>query len=332
MMMTYRFKLCRAVLPAASLLALWCAQIGVAPCKAQATSQATSVQTGAPHVPARITQTVDDTNLKALRGNVHRLARAEFDRGSVSDAQLANRMVLLLQRSPEQEASLKQLLNEQQDKSSKNFHAWLTPDQFGKQFGPADSDVQAVTDWLTSRGFSGIKVSPSRMRVEFSGNVSQVRNAFHTEIHHYMVTGKMHMANVSEPQIPAALSPVVRGVLALHDFRPKASAHRRGTFRRTKDTGEIKPLFTFNGCGGPCYAVGPGDFAKIYNLPAASVADGTGVTIAIVQDSNINVADVTAYRTLFGLSNPTTSFTSSNIILNGPDPGIQGPDSVTDDE
>ncbi len=334
MMKTNRFKLCRAVLPAASLLALWCAQIGVAPSNAKATSQAASPQTGAPHVPARITQTVDDTHLKALAGDVHRLARSEFDRGAVSDSKLANRLVLLLQRSPEQDAALKRLLNEQQDKSSKNFHAWLTPDQFGKQFGPADSDVQAVTDWLTSRGFSSIKVSPSRMRVEFCGNVGQVRNAFHTEIHNYLVNGKMHMANVSEPQIPAALSPVVAGVLALHDFRPKAAAHRRGTFRRNKDTGDVKPLFTFNGCGGstPCYGVGPGDFAKIYNVPATSVADGTGVTIAIVQDSNINVADVTSYRTLFGLPNPTTSFTSSNIILNGPDPGIQGPHSFTDDE
>jgi hypothetical protein len=331
-MKTKRFKLCRAVLPAASLLALWCGQIGVAPSNAQATSQAASPQTSAPHVPARITQAVDDTNLKALRGNVHRLARPEFDRGAVSDSQLANRMVLLLQRSPEQQVALKQLLNEQQDKSSKNFHAWLTPEQFGEQFGPADSDIQAVTDWLTSRGFSGIKVSPSHMRVQFSGNVSQVRNAFHTEIHHYMVSGKMHMANVSEPQIPAALASVVRGVLALHDFRPKAAAHRRGTFRRNKDTGELKPLFTFNGCGGgPCYGVGPGDFAKIYNLPATSVADGTGVTIAIVQDTNINVADVTAYRTLFGLPNPN-NFTTDNIIINGPDPGIQGPDSVSDDE
>jgi hypothetical protein len=328
-MKTNRFKLCRAVLPAAFLLLLGCTQIHVATANAQA--QSIAQQNTAPRVPARITQIVDDTNLKALRGNVHRLARAEFDRGAVSDSQLANRLVLLLQRSPEQEAALKQLLNQQQDKSSKNFHAWLTPEQFGKQFGPADSDVQAVTDWLTSRGFSGIKVSPSHMRVEFSGNVGQVRNAFHTEIHHYMASGKMHVANVSEPQIPSALSPVVKGVLALHDFRPKATAHRRGTFRRTKDTGELKPLFTFNGCGGPCYGVGPGDFAKIYNLPATSVADGTGVTIAVVQDSNINVADVTAYRTLFGLT-PANNFTTDNIILNGPDPGIQGPDSVTDDE
>jgi hypothetical protein len=324
------FRLCRGVMLGASLLALSCGGTMAETAAAQTpAAQSATVQT--PRVPARITQVVDEGNLVMLHGNVHRLARAEFDRGAVADSQRANRMVLLLQRSQEQETALRQLLDEQQSKASKNYHAWLTPDQFGKQFGPADTDIQAVTDWLTSRGFTGIKVGAGRTTIEFSGSVGQVRSAFHTEIHHFMVNGKAHMASVSDPQIPAALAPVVAGVVSLHDFRPKAHTHRLGTFRRTKATGEVKPLFTFAGCGSsPCYAVGPGDFAKIYNVPyVPSTMDGTGVTIAIVQDSNLNVADVQAYRSLFGLSN---NFSSSNVILNGPDPGIQGPDSVTDDE
>ena len=150
-----------------------------------------------------------------------------------------------------------------------------------------------------------------------------------------MVRDKMHMAAISDVQVPAALAPVVGGVVSLHDFRPKAHTHKLGTFRRNKETGEVKPLFTFTGCGSSgaqtCYAVGPGDFAKIYNVPATigGAAAGTGATIGIVQDSNLNVADVKAYRTLFGLPD---NFSASNIILNGPDPGIQGPDSSSDDE
>jgi hypothetical protein len=285
-----------------------------------------------PRVPARITQSVNESNRVTLGGNVHRLARAEFDRGAVPESQPATHVALVLKRSDEQETSLRQLLEQQQDKSSPNYHKWLTPDQFGKQFGPADSDIQAVTDWLTSRGFSNIKVSPGRTRVEFDGNIGQISSAFQTQIHHFFVNNKMHTANVSDPQIPAALSPIVAGVVSLHDFRPHALSHRLGTFRKTKDSGVVKPLFTFGSCGSstPCYAVGPGDFAKIYNVPAtiSGVAPGTGVTIAIVQDSNINVADVTQFRSMFGLPPPP----AINVILNGPDPGIQGPDSVTDDE
>ncbi len=328
-----RFRLGRQVILGTTLLAFsaipWLSASGQTPDPQAVTS------TQAAPVPARVTQTVDEGNRVMLHGNVHPMARAEFDRGAVADSQPASRMTLLLQRSPEQETALRQLLQQQQDKSSPNFHKWLTPDQFGKQYGPADTDIQAVTDWLTSRGFTGIKVGAGRTTVEFSGNVRQVSSAFQTEIHHFFVDGKMHVANVSDPQIPAALAPVVAGVLSLHDFKPRAQVHPLGTFRKTKATGEVKPLFTFAGCGTgnapvPCYAVGPGDFAKIYNVPiVAGTADGTGVTIAIVQDSNLNVADVQQFRALFGLP---ANFTNNNIILNGPDPGIQGPNSVSGDE
>jgi len=268
-------------------------------------------------VAARVTDTVDDTNRMVLRGNVHPLARAEFDRGAVSDAQSVTRMLMLLQRSAEQEAALQQLMEEQQSKNSPNFHAWLTPEQFGQQFGPADADVQAVTDWLTSRGFQNIKVSKGKTLVEFSGNVGQVRKAFGTEIHKYNVRGEEHFANVSEPQIPAALAPVVRGIRSLHNFHPKPQVKRLGSFRRM-ETGEIRPLFTYTDSNGQFYGVGPADFATIYNIPAGMT--GAGQSIAIVAQSNINLQDITDFRAMFGL--PAYTAGQLNVILNGPDPGL----------
>src|SRR5712671_2172079 len=131
-------------------------------CAWQAGAQSTAARSGGEQnsrVAARVLDTVDDTNRSMLRGNVHPMARPEFDRGTVADAQPLTRILLLLQRSAEQEAALRQLMEEQQSKNSANYHAWLTPEQFGRQFGPADADVQAVTDWLTSRGFQVSKVS-----------------------------------------------------------------------------------------------------------------------------------------------------------------------------
>src|ERR1700686_83451 len=132
----------RGALVGATLLALSCLQTG---------AQTVAEQSGGEQknlVPARVTDTVDDTNRLVLRGNVHPQARAEFNRGAVADAQPVTRMLLLLQRSAEQETALQQLMEEQQAKNSPNYHAWLTPEQLGKQFGPADADLQAVTDWL----------------------------------------------------------------------------------------------------------------------------------------------------------------------------------------
>src|SRR6267378_2644480 len=275
---------------------------------------ATAAQTAA--IPARITQAIDETQLVRLHGNVHPLARLEFDQGIVSDATSMKRMMLVLQRSPEQQAALTKLMDEQLSKDSTDFHKWLTPDQFGKQFGPADADIQTVTDWLTRQGFQEIKVGAGRTAIEFSGKVGQVRNAFHTEIHQFNVAGESRQANASDPQLPLALTPVVAGVLTLHNFPRKSLRHAAGTFTHTAD-GRVVPQFT--GTGGAFYAVGPADFAKIYNIPAS--LDGTGHQIAIVADSNINPNDAIASRILFGL----TPATGPTVILNGPDPGISGP-------
>src|SRR5215475_14391815 len=163
-----------------------------------------------PQAPKRlVTQAVDSHNLVTLKHTVHRMARAQFDSGAISDSEPMNRVLLLLNRSDAQETALKQFMDDQQTAGSPNFHHWLTPEEFGKQYGPSDEDVQAVTDWLASTGFQGVKVGAGRTTVEFSGSVGQIRNAFHTEMHRFNVRGEMHTANANDIQIPAALSPVM---------------------------------------------------------------------------------------------------------------------------
>jgi len=284
----------------------------------QASSQSALAQV--PAVPARITQAIDETQLVRLKGNVHPLARAEFDQGPVSSATPMKRMMLLLQRSPEQETALEQFMAEQMSKESPNFHKWLTPEQFGVLYGPADADTQTVTTWLSSRGFTAIRVAPGRNVIEFSGNVGQVRSAFHTDIHQFVVMGEQRQSNVSDPQIPAALIPVVGGIVSLHNFPPKSMRHVVGQFTHSRTTGETIPLFTTSGGN---FAVGPADFAKIYNIPAS--LDGTGANIAIIGFSDIDLNDARDFRALFGLpaNDPV-------IVNNGPDPGFNGEEGEAD--
>jgi hypothetical protein len=267
------------------------------------------------NVAARIIDQVDDTRTVKLQGNVHPLARPENDHGAVADSQPMQRMLLLLQRSQEQETSLRQLIDAQQTKGSGNYHTWLTPEQFGKQYGPADADLQAVTDWLSRQGFSIAKVSPGRTTIEFSGNAGQVRNAFHTDIHKFVVNGEEHFANVKDPEIPAALSPAVAGVVSLHNFPKTAHVRHVGNFQRDLKSGAVRPMFTYTDSNGTFYGVGPGDFAKIYNIPAG--ATGAGQTIAVVGQSNINIQDIRDFRSIFGLA-----ANDPEIRLNGADPGL----------
>ena len=173
----------------------------------------------------RVVQAVSNEQRITLKGNVHPLARAEFDRGAAVESQPMTRMLLLLRRGVDQEAALQQYLESQQDKSSPNYHAWLTPEEFGANYGPADADVQAVTDWLTSQGFTVEKVYSSKMVIEFSGTAGAVQSAFGTGIRNFEIGGKTYLANASDPQIPAALAPVVAGIVSLNNF-PRQSQVR----------------------------------------------------------------------------------------------------------
>jgi subtilase family serine protease len=286
-------------------------------------------------VASRVVEAVNDTRTVILKGNVHPYARATYDQGVVADSQPMERMLLLLQRSAAQDLALRQLIDAQQTNGSGSFHNWLTPAQFGAQFGPSDADIQAVTDWLARQGFKVASVSQGKTVIEFSGNAGQVRNAFHTEMHKFVVNGELHYANVSDPAIPEALAPVVSGVVALHNFPKHNYVQKNGQYRRNKGSNQLQPLFTY---GNPAqYAIGPGDFNTIYNVP--STATGANQSIAIVAQTNINTNDVVAFRSMFGLPAYSSVCTSNlpptcqlSVIVNGVDPGIQGPDSATDDE
>src|SRR5258708_22842699 len=165
-----------------------------------------------------ITQPIIESQVTTLKGNTHPLAQPQFDIGIAASNLPLQRMLLVLKRSPQQDVALRKLLDDQQDKASPNYHQWLTPDEFGVQFGPSDQDVQLVTGWLQSQGFQVNRVAHGRSVIEFSGTEGQVEAALHTQIHQYLVNGQQYWANASDPQIPTALAPAVAGVLSLHNF------------------------------------------------------------------------------------------------------------------
>ncbi len=253
-----------------------------------------------------ITAPVSDTILVRLPGHIRPEANAVNDRGIVPDTLPMEHMLLQLRRSPAQEQALTQFIDQLHDPASPNYHRWLTPDQFGAQFGPATSDVLNVTNWLQSHGFRVNVIYPSGMAIDFSGAAGQVRTAFHTEIHNVVARGALHIANMSDPQIPTALAPVVVGVVSLHNIPPRRSIKR-------------KTDFTFSGCGSNCFALTPADLATIYNFNPIFTAGNTGQnqTIYLIEDTNIFTSnDWTTFRSTFGLS----GFTGASLNTVHPAP------------
>jgi hypothetical protein len=236
--------------------------------------------------PVLITEAIDETKLITLRGNTRPEARvAAYDRGRVEDSFAMDYMLLQLRRPPELERAFEQYIDSLTDKSSPNFHHWLTADQQGQQYGLAQEDLDTINYWLGSHGFTVNGVYPNRMVIAFSGTGGEVLEAFHTEIHYLDVNGESHFANMSDPQIPEALAPAVVGVVSMHNFKPLAMNKRRTEYT----------------LGGGIYALVPADFQTVYNLTPVYRQGilGQGQTVVVVEDSNTYSTDVSTYRSTF---------------------------------
>jgi len=281
-------------------------------------------------IPGRplLSAAVDDHAVVALSGNIRPEARiAGNDRGPVDGAMRLEHVHLQLKRSPAQERAVEAFANSLTDRSSPNYHRWLTAAQFGERFGIAQSDIGKVTGWLKAKGLKVDYVYPSRMVIDFSGTAAQVSYAFAAPLHHLMVEGKAHIANVREPQIPVALAPVVEGLVSLHDFRGHNRIARRPmAVRRPDATGN---------CGGvACYDLTPGDLATIYDLNDLFTQGitGQGQIVAAVEDTNLYTnADWTTFRKVFGLTKYTTG--ALQLVHPAPKGGRAcGNPGVTDDD
>lgn len=294
---------------------------------------------------SRLTEKIDEDRLVSLGGNTLPVANAKTDLGRVRGNMAMSDLILVLSRSPEQQAAFDAFVASQYDATSANFHYWLEPAEVGEKFGPSTRDIAVITGWLTKHGLTVAEVSKDRMSIRFSGTARQVEATFHTQIHNIEVKGEKHIANMRDPLIPVALAPVIAGVKALHDFRPYPLHSIGNKAQLDVSTGKWNRIpadsaqpskaskisavvphpdygITVPTSGGsyPIEDVTPYDFATIYNvLPLWSAGtDGTGQTIAIAGTSDINPQDVANYRSIFGLpAGPALK----TIVANGVDPG-----------
>ena len=247
--------------------------------------------------PALVTQPINEANLVVLAGNTRPEAIVPAnDRGPVADDLPLPHMMLQLRRPAAQEQAAVALIDQLHDRNSPNYHHWLTATEIGERFGPAASDIQAVTGWLSQHGLAVNTVYTNGMVIDFSGSAGQVRTAFHTEIHNLLVGGVAHVANTSDPQIPAALAPVVVGIVSLHDFRPTPAFHQ-------VVQSDAKPPTKTDGV---THYISPGDIATIYNFRPLSASNininGHGQEITVIGNSFMyQPSDWTTFRQAFSI-------------------------------
>jgi subtilase family serine protease len=243
----------------------------------------------------RVTHTIDNTRLSTLR-NSHPVQLSAAVAGNNVDASTPmSHLQLMLRPSVVRAAQLQSLISQQHDPASPRFHQWLTPAQYGQAFGLVDSDVEAVTAWLTSQGFKVNGVYPNKTQVDFSGTVDQVNLAFHTQEKLYTFHGEPRMANATDISVPAALQSVIAGVVGLNNLQPKprqtmpsaatwnAATHRFNPNDATASSSHPATI----GTGGLYGLRGlvPDDLAKMYGLSRirSNGVTGKGITIALIE-------------------------------------------------
>lgn len=221
---------------------------------------------------ALLTEKIDETKLVTLAGSTRREANSKNDRGAVAASFPLHHMQLMLRRPPETEQALDKFIEELNDRKSPNFHKWLNAHEFGERFGLAEEDIGTLKDWLKSHGFSVDVIYNNGVLIDFTGTADQVKQTFHTEIHNLEVKGQKHIANMSDPKIPAALAPAVIGIASLNNFFPHSLVKR-----------------IVNYTSGSNYYVAPPDMATIYNLNPLFAAGitGKGQIVAVVEDTDL---------------------------------------------
>jgi uncharacterized protein (TIGR03437 family) len=247
--------------------------------------------------PDRTVGKIDVDRTVVLKGNVRPEARPEYDQGPADSELRISGMTLVLKKSAGQQAELEKLLADQQDASSPDYHRWLTPQQYADRFGASRADMAKITEWLTGEGFAVDYSAQGRDWILFSGTAGQVKTTFGTEIHIYRVGGETHYANSTDPSIPAALEPLALAMMGLDDFLGKRPSHRRAA-------SSIRPAETTP--AGAHYLV-PADLGIIYDIAPlwAKGIDGTGIKIAVIGEDDLDMSDVSLFRSHYGLPDNT---------------------------
>jgi uncharacterized protein (TIGR03437 family) len=263
---------------------------------------------------SRIIRPVDNTQRVTLTGHIHPKARPENDRGRVAPSLELSYVTLNLTQSAAQKADLANLLAEQQNPSSPNYHRWLTPGEYADRFGVSAEDISKITQWLRGQGLTILNVAQGRNWIAVSGSAAQIDTAFATEIHQYAVDGETHFANATEPSVPAAFGGVVLSIRGLNDFRMKARVQ--------------KPRYTSPSSGN--HYLAPNDVAAIYDINPAYAAgiNGTGQAIVVAGQSDVPPGDIAQFQSAFGLpSNPP----QMTLVPGSQDPGISSGDREESD-
>ena len=139
--------------------------------------------------------------------------------GSVNNSSAVNFEVVLNLRDQSGAEALVQSIS---TPGSANYRQYLTAAQWEARFSPTQDQVNQVTSWLESQGFSVGAVAKDRTTIAASGTAAQVESAFGTNLQNYKVAGQTVRMATSNLSVPSALSGIVAGAMGVNQTVARA--------------------------------------------------------------------------------------------------------------
>ena len=131
----------------------------------------------------------------------------------VGEANTADRMQFRVYLALNNQAAAEAAAQSVSDPASSGYKGYLAPAQVLSSFGPSPASVTAVSTWLSGAGFALSPLPANQLFVEATGTVAQVEKAFGVDLGVYAVKGHRLRGPDHDLSVPAAIAPVVTGVV-----------------------------------------------------------------------------------------------------------------------
>ncbi|MDR3483007.1 MAG: S53 family peptidase [Burkholderiaceae bacterium] len=185
------------------------------------------------------------------------------------------------------ESELDQLLAQQQDQTSSNFHHWLSPDEFKSRFGANPDSVARVKQFLQSNGLTIVKEHAQGVRVRGETTAAAAALGLKLETH---VDERGVKRLIASPRQNLRQELRNEGAM-ITAFAPLPHKHVHSVNVGPVSDGPQQPGASRNGTN---YRYYYNDLKEAYDFPSYLALNGMGVHVAIVMSSDMLDSDVTA--------------------------------------
>jgi subtilase family serine protease len=199
---------------------------------------------------------------------------------------------------------------------SPDYHHYLSVAEFAQRFAPSPSTVAAVQASLRSHGLGPGALSANGLSLTVRANAGTFAQAFSTSFERYRLRdGSSAFANTRAPRLDAAVAGHVQAIIGLQTLarrHPEALLHT-GQTHSIGAAPHLASAAALTPCTSASQVLGAYTADQIAGAYGASTLQtggdlGSGQTVAVYELEGNFSADISAFASCYGITNPSVSY------------------------